>query len=157
MTVEQSVGIVSSLLDGRWLDSEEAAAGALQELGFAVPAGAGRQLTGGSVQHDLEHPAGIDHASLTTADGEPVSVIFLLASVPEPQSMATTATYRALLAALSDLLGAPERVWPDQPTPVQWRTAELDVGAQLFDRRDSSVMVWVEHRARSQQAELRAR
>ena len=151
MSVEQAVGIISSLLAGRWLASEAAAAATLRGLGFTELPGA-EPLTGGSVQHTLAPPAGIDHASFTTLDGDPVSVIFFIASVPEPRSEATGAAYRALLASLTDGLGALERVWADQPPPMQWRGAELDVGVQLFDRRDSSVMVWVDHRSRSDAA-----
>ena len=149
MSAEQAVGIISSLLAGRWLASEAAAAATLRGLGFTEFPGAAEPLTDGSMQHTLGPPAGVDHASFTTVDGDPVSVTFFIASVPEPRSEATGATYRALLALLTASLGALERVWADQPTPMQWRGAELDVGVQLFDRRDSSVMVWVEHRFRS--------
>jgi hypothetical protein len=156
MSVEQTVGIISSLLDGRWLESDDAAHSALRGLGLTVLPGAGEELSGGLVQHEVTAPAGIDSASLTTAEGEPFSVILIVASVFEPQNATTIAAYRELLASLSETLGAPSQVWVDQPTPVHWHVGDLDVGAQLFDRRDSSVMVWVEHRARSQRAELRA-
>lgn len=156
MDVGQAVAIVSTLVPGRWLDSHEAATETLRGLGFTLRPGADTTLDGGSVLHDLEHPPGIDQASLTTLDGDPVGITFLIASVLEPHNSATDTTYRALLAALSEILGPAEQVWADQPTPVHWHAGEIDVGAQLFDRRDSSVMVWVEHRSHSHEAESRA-
>lgn len=156
MESEQALKIISSLLDGRWLKSEKATAEELWSLGFSMRTGSGEQLAPGVVQHELEPAPGIDQASLSTLDGEPAGIVFFIASTAESNNAGTKEVYESLISSLSQILGSPERVWADQPSPLQWCGEDLDVGLQLFDRRDSSVMVWVEHRTRSQMGELRA-
>jgi hypothetical protein len=39
---------------------------------------------------------------------------------------------------------------------VLWGVGELEVGVQAFDRVDSSVMLWIEHRERSARQERAA-
>jgi len=157
MTTDQAVRIASSLLTGRWCASEQAATDELRRLGFTFRPEPARHLTTGSVLHDLTPAPGIDHAGFTTLDGEPAGVVFFIASSMDARNPVTNEAYQSLLAALTQSLGPAERVWPDEDTPIRWRTTDLDVGLQLFDRRDSSVMVSVEHRARSEEAESRAR
>lgn len=153
MTMERVVAVVSSLSRGRWLSSEEAALEELQLLGFGSVAETVTELSSGVRQRAVEPVSGTEHASLSSLHDEPTSIIFFVASAPEPASASTTAAYEELVAGLSEELGSPERVWAEQPSPLQWHAGELDVGVQLFDRRDTSVvMVWVEHRARSQTA-----
>jgi len=158
MSMERVVAIVSSLSKGRWLVSEEAALDELQLLGFGNAAETVAELSSGVRQRRVDPVSGIEHASLSSLYGEPTSIFFFVASAPEPASASTTGAYEELVAGLSEELGSPERVWVEQPSPLRWRTGELDVGVQLFDRRDTSVvMVWVEHRTRSQTAENSAR
>jgi hypothetical protein len=158
MTVEQAVFLVSSLRDGEWLHDEEAALAKLAALGLTATPGAVTEFSSGLIQRELETALTIDQASLSTLDTAPTSVIFFIGASPEPESAVTKAAYGSLIASLSVTLGRPQRVWEDQPTPLKWCDTDLDVGVQLFDRRDTGVvMVWVEHRLRSQEAERRAR
>ena len=156
MDTEQALKIISSLLEGGWLESEKTTADELWRLGFSMRNGPGEELSPGVVQRELEPPPGIDQASLSTLDGEPTGVVFFIASAADSNNAETKEVYESLTFSLSQILGSSERVWADEPSPVQWCGDDLDVGLQPFDRRDSSVMVWVEHRGRSQKAELRA-
>jgi len=158
MTVEQAAFLVTSLRDGEWLHDEEAALAKPAALGLTAIPGAVTELSSGLIQRELETALAIDQASLSTLDTAPTSVIFFIGASPEPGSVETKEAYESLIASLSVTLGKPQRVWEDQPTPLEWSDTEVDVGVQLFDRRDTSVvMVWVEHRLRSQEAERRAR
>jgi hypothetical protein len=157
MSVERAVAVVTSLREGGWLDGDEAALVRLAALGLIEKPRAGAELPSGLHRRELEAAQGIEQPSLSSVDGEPANVTFFMGSSPEPESEATRSAYRDLVAALAASLGPPQRVWADRPSPVQWREADLDIGLQLFDRRDSVVMVWVEHRSRSQEAERRAR
>jgi hypothetical protein len=156
MTVENATAIVTSLRDGRWLQDEAAASAQLAALGFMGKPGSEAEPLPGLMQREFEGPAGIEQLSLSCLDGRPTTVTFFIGASPEPESAVTRSAYGSLIASLAASLGAPERVWPDRPMPVLWREGELDVGLQLFDRRDHSVvMVWIEHRVRSQDAEAR--
>jgi hypothetical protein len=157
ITVERATAIITSLLDGRWLRDEATASAQLAELGFPVRPGTETELSPGLIQWELEATTGIEQPSLSSLEGKPTTVNFFVGSSPEPESATTRSAYEALIASLDLTLGAPERVWPDQPTPILWRNGDLDVGMQLFDRRDASVvMVWIEHRLRNRDAETRA-
>jgi hypothetical protein len=94
--------------------------------------------------------------SLSLFQGLPVSIGFFIASSLAPVNADTRAKYERLLAWVSGMLGESAQFLPGQPSPVRWQSGELDVGVQLFDRRDSTVMVWVEHRGRSAEVEQAA-
>ncbi|GAA1828916.1 hypothetical protein GCM10009750_10660 [Agromyces salentinus] len=153
MAMQRTAGVVLSLLDGRWLESEEAAVASLQRLGFTVMPDDGTVPPSGSRQRELMPATGIDHASLSILGSAPTNITFFIASAPERENAATRLAYENLLASLAMTLDSPQRFWADETTPVFWHHSDLEVGAQLFDRRDSTVMVWVEHRARSKAAE----
>jgi hypothetical protein len=156
MTVNKVSEIVESLRAGRWLKDDQAAIDALSSLGFAEQPSTITALPSGLQQHHLDPAPGIDHATLSSLDGEPTSVIMFIASSIEPASPTTRSEYETLIASLTAYLGSPRRVWADEPTPLLWPDADLDIGVQLFDRHDSTVMVWVEHRKRAEIAEQRA-
>jgi hypothetical protein len=157
MPVDPALAIVSSLRERQWLKNDEAAISVMTGLGFSERAGAaGEQLLSGVVQRRLEPALGIDHATVSSLDGKPTGVAIFISSSPEPANPTTKSEYKALILLLSEDLGSPKRVWSDEPTPLLWRDADLDIGVQLFDQRDSTVMVWVEHRERSTIAEKRA-
>lgn len=156
MTVNEVIEVVNSLRGDRWLKDDQAAIDALSGLGFAEQPGTVTALPSGLQQRHLDPPPGIDHATLSSLDGEPTSVIMFIASSLESASPTTRSEYEALVSSLTALLGSPRRVWADEPTPLLWPDADLDIGVQLFDRHDSTVMVWVEHRERSKIAEQRA-
>lgn len=53
--------------------------------------------------------------------------------------------FDALQAELSELYGAPERPWEDEDQSIRiWRCNGRSITMQLFDRRDSTVMLTVE-------------
>jgi hypothetical protein len=104
-----------------------------------------RALTGG--------PDAVDHLSYGTHAGEVTSVGFSLARHGGPRDPAVRRDHDALVAALVAAFGSSRAAFDDQPSPVLWDVGELQVAVQLFDRVDSSVMVGVDHRARSAEAE----
>jgi hypothetical protein len=104
-----------------------------------------RALTGG--------PDAVDHVILGTHAGEVTSVGFFLARHGGPRDPLVRREHDALVAALTAALGPSRSPIEGQPSPVAWDVGELQVGVQLFDRVDSSVMAWVDHRARAARAE----
>jgi hypothetical protein len=108
-----------------------------------------RALSGG--------PGAVHHLSYGTHAGEVTSVGFHLARHGGPRDPLVRRDHDALVAALAAAFGPSHRAFDDQPSPVSWDVGDLEVGVQLFDRVDSSVMVGVDHRARSAQAEAAAR
>lgn len=62
-----------------------------------------------------------------------------------PQDPVAQYGYEVLQAQLSQLYGAPERPWDDEDQPVCiWNCNGRSITLQLFDRRDSTVMLTVE-------------
>lgn len=107
-----------------------------------------RALTGG--------PDAVHHLSYGTHAGEVASVGFHLARHGGPRDPLVRRHHDALVAALAAVFGPSRSPIEGQPSPVVWDVGELEVGVQLFDRVDSSVMVWVDHRERSARAEAAA-
>ena len=107
-----------------------------------------RALTGG--------PDAVHDVSYGTHAGEVASVGFHLARHGGPRDPLVRRDHDALVAALAAVFGPSRPVSHDQPSPVVWEVGELQVGVQLFDRVDSSVMAWVDHRERSARAEAAA-
>lgn len=104
-----------------------------------------RTLTGG--------PDAVDHLVLGTHAGAVTSVGFHLARHGGPRDPLVRRDHDALVPALAAVFGPSRSPIEGQPSPVVWDVGELEVGVQLFDRVDSSVMAWVEHRERSARAE----
>ncbi|AJW79676.1 DUF6301 family protein [Clavibacter michiganensis] len=104
-----------------------------------------RALTGG--------PDAVHRLSYGTHAGEVASVGFFLARHGGPRDPLVRRDHDELVATLAAAFGSPRAVFHDQPSPVVWDVGELQVGVQLFDRVDSSVMVWVDDRERSARAE----
>ena len=152
--VEAVAEVVTSLVGGAWPDDSSSAQVVLERLGFAIEAGSGTELGPGSVLREFAVlPSGIESGSVQAMDNAFAGVILMFGSDPVPASGKTGTLYRELLGLLTELLGPAVRVWETELTPVQWPVGALDVGLQLFDNRDSTVMVWVEHRARAALAE----
>jgi hypothetical protein len=107
-----------------------------------------RALSGG--------PGAVHHLSYGTHAGEVTSVGFHLARHGGPRDPLVRRDHDALVAALTAVFGASHPVFDDQPSPVSWHVGDLEVGVPLFDRVDSSVMVGIDHRARSARAEAAA-
>ncbi|MDO4031899.1 hypothetical protein [Clavibacter michiganensis] len=118
------------------------------EVDAYVPDSEPRALTGG--------PDAVDHLSYGTHAGEVASVGFHLARHGGPRDPIVRRDHDALVAALAAVFGPSCPVFDDQPSPVRWHVGELEVSVQIFDRVDSSVMVWVDHRERSARAEAAA-
>jgi hypothetical protein len=127
-------------------------------------AGVGVRSTGevdrwssGSAQHTLSGgPDAVDHLSYSTHEGEVTSVGLFLARHGGPWDPAVRRDHDDLVAALERSFGPSRPALADQPSPVCWPVGELEVGVQLFDRVDSAVMLWIEHRARSARQERAA-
>ncbi|OUE21667.1 hypothetical protein BFL34_01025 [Clavibacter michiganensis] len=105
-------------------------------------------LTGG--------PDAVHHLSYGTHRGEVTSVGAHLARHGGPRDPLVRRDHDALVAALTAAFGPSRSPIAGQPSPVLWDVDELEVGVQLFDRVDSSVMLWVDHRERSARAEAAA-
>ncbi|WP_317231931.1 hypothetical protein [Clavibacter capsici] len=101
-------------------------------------------------------PDAVHHLSYGTHAGALTSVGFFLARHGGPRDPRVRSDHDALVAALGGAFGPSRSPMEGQPSPVLWDMGELEVGVQLFDRVDSSVMVWVEHRERSARAEAAA-
>ncbi|CAQ00325.1 hypothetical protein ACR8AL_02410 [Clavibacter sepedonicus] len=101
-------------------------------------------------------PDAVDHLSLGTHAGGVTIIGFFLARHGRPRDPLVRRDHDALVAALAAAFGVFCPAFDDQPSPVLWDVGELEVGVQLFDRVDSSVMVWVDHRERSVRAEAAA-
>ena len=98
-------------------------------------------------------PDAVDHLVLGTHAGAVTSVGFHLARHGGPRDPLVRRDHDALVPALAAVFGPSRSPIEGQPSPVVWDVGELEVGVQLFDRVDSSVMAWVEHRERSARAE----
>ena len=109
------------------------------------PASARHALTGG--------PDAVDYLSYVVHADRVTGVGFFLARHGGPRDPLVRRDHDALVAALAALFGPPRAAFGDQPSPVLWDAGELQVAVQLFDRVDSSVMVGVDHRARSAEEE----
>jgi hypothetical protein len=123
----------------------------------AHPTGEVDAWSPGSALHALTGgPDAADSLSYGTHEGEVTSVGFHLARHGGPYDPDVRREHDDLVAALTASLGPSRQVLDDQPSPVLWDVGELEVSVQLFDRVDSSVMVWVDHRERSARAEAAA-
>ena len=112
------------------------------------PSSAQHALTGG--------PDAVDHLSYGVRADRVTDVGFFLARHGGPRDPLVRRDHDALVAAIAAVFGAPRAAFDDQPSPVRWDVGELQVGVQLFDRVDSSVMVDVHHRGLSAEAEAAA-
>ncbi|MBM7026231.1 hypothetical protein [Clavibacter zhangzhiyongii] len=112
------------------------------------PASARHALSGG--------PDAVAHLSYATHAGEVTSVGCVLARHGGPHDPAVRRDHDDLVAALTAAFGASRRPFDDQPSPILWDVGELEVGVQVFDRVDSSVMAWVDHRERAARQERAA-
>jgi hypothetical protein len=115
------------------------------EVDASSPASALHVLTGG--------PAAVTHLSSGTHAGEVTSVGFHLAQHGGPYDPDVRREHDDLVAALTAAFGPSHPAFDDQPSPLLWDVGELEVSVQLFDRVDSSVMVGIDHRARSAEEE----
>jgi hypothetical protein len=104
-----------------------------------------RALTGG--------PGAVHHLSYGTHAGEVTSLGFFLARHGGPRDPLVRRDHDALVAALTAVFGPSHPAFDDQPSPVAWHVGDMEVGVQLFDRVDISVMVGIDHRARSAEEE----
>ncbi|RIJ52167.1 hypothetical protein DZG00_06050 [Clavibacter lycopersici] len=112
------------------------------------PSSAQHALTGG--------PDAVDHLSYGVHADSVSGIGFFLARHGGARDPLVRRDHDALVAALAALFGPPRAAFDDQSSPVLWDVAELQVGVQLFDRVDSSVMVDVDHSDRSARAEAEA-
>jgi hypothetical protein len=150
------VAFVRALVTPPWPPDAEAAERMLAALGVHPtgevaahpPDSELRALTGG--------PDAVDHLGYGTHRGEVTSVGFYLARHGGPHDPDVRRDHDDLVAALSASFGPSRPAFDDQASPVLWGVGELEVGVQAFDRVDSSVMLWIEHRERSARQERAA-
>ncbi len=101
----------------------------------------------------------VDAASnftFTTHENTFVMICFFMGSSRRPKDPNTRRIFDELSISMSEEFGAAKRVWDDQETPLRWQAGDLDIEVQLFDRRDSQIMVSIEHRARAHSMEQAA-
>ncbi|WP_368499979.1 hypothetical protein [Herbiconiux sp. A18JL235] len=97
-------------------------------------------------------------ASWTRFQDEFLGVMLFVYSSPDPGSKTAQAGYRKLHRHLRKALGAPQPVPGFEDTPVTvWRTGGVSVTVQLFDRRDSTVMISITDPAVEARSEAAAR
>ncbi|KZC94608.1 hypothetical protein [Clavibacter tessellarius] len=150
------VAFILALTTPPWPDDAAEAERMLARLGVH-PTGEVDAHGGGSEPRALAGgPDTVDHVSLGTHEGAVTSTHFSLARHGGPRDPLVRREHDALVAALTAALGPSRSPIEGQPNPVVWDVGELEVGVQLFDRVDSSVMAWVEHRERSARAEAAA-
>lgn len=130
----------------------------LADLGLVSSGPAEGQGGGGCMIYGLSGSLGVsNNFTFTTFEGEFVAICFFMTRSPRPNELSTQRAYDALCTSLSKEFGAGKRAWEDEETPLGWRGGDLEIGAQLFDRRDSTVMVSIEHRERAERAEQAVR
>lgn len=141
------VPIIQGLVQGSWPKTEVEREALFDALGFV--SGAAIDSDDQDSPHqmmslDLGLP-GIKSSSWDTYRQQFLSVCTFLYSSRVPQDPVTRSGFDALQAELSELYGAPERPWEDVDQSIRiWRCNGRSITMQLFDRRDSTVMLTVE-------------
>ncbi|RIJ60589.1 hypothetical protein, partial [Clavibacter phaseoli] len=150
------VDFVRALATPPWPRAAADAERMLAPLGVH-PAGGVDAWSPTSARHALAGgPDAVDHLSYGVHADRVTGVGFFLARHGGPRDPLVRRDHDALVATLVALFGPPRAALDDQSSPVLWDVAELQVGVQLFDRVDSSVMVDVDHRERSAEAAAEA-
>jgi hypothetical protein len=154
--VDAVVAFVRALATPPWPRDAAEAERMLTDRG-AHPTGEVDTWSPASARHALSGgPDAVAHLSYATHAGEVTSVGLVLARHGGPHDPAVRRDHDDLVAALTAAFGASRRAFDDQPGPLLWDVGELEVGVQLFDRVDSSVMAWVDHRDRAARQERAA-
>ena len=149
MSITEAVSFLRSVATPPWPGDRASGEAMLARLGLA-PTGPAKDQHDGYFSFGLSGTVeAANNFTFSTHQGDFVSIIFFMASSPAPNDPITRRTYDALCALMSEEFGIGNRVWADEETPLRWGTGDLDIEVQLFDRRDSQVMVSIEHRERS--------
>lgn len=141
------VPIIQGLVQGSWPKTEVEREALFDALGFV--SGTAIDSDDQDSPHqmtslDLGLPGKIS-STWDTYRQQFLSVCTFLYSSRVPQDPVTRSGFAVLQAELSEVYGAPERPWEDEDQSIRiWRCNGRSITLQLFNRRDSTVMLTVE-------------